>query len=160
MKINYRLAAMASAITIMATGVIGAFAAAPASATVKTTWCLKNSTICLYSEGYDNQVRTSSNGTDFIRTYPTSFEGQPAYQWRQAGTSNCLEFDAQGGDIVRMDTCVSGRASQIWRTTADGSMVNDYATGLYGQQACMSDPNGFIYVYDCTTAPNHFWQEG
>ncbi len=118
--------------------------------------------MCLKSAGSGNTVDVTNVGdlTNFTGINPITWEGHSndVYQYQQDGTNLCMEFDAgeiNGHyDIVRMATCDTSIASQYWWYSGDDNLVNEYATGLYGQQACMDifkDTTYYADVDDCTS---------
>lgn len=117
---------------------------------------------CVKSAGSGNTVGVTNVGdiTNFTRINPITWQGHTndVYQYQQDGTDLCLEFDAGeingDSDIVRMATCSTSVVSQYWWYSGDHNLVNDYATALYGQQACM-DVFGqspyYALVDDCSS---------
>jgi hypothetical protein len=162
-KIRFRLAAIASVIAIMALGLVGAGAASASSTSGGITYfCNTRNGIppCLYSQGFRKPVKVLRSGslTGFTVFYSKQIDGHTYSEYEQNGTKNCLEYanTADGyTNIVRMDTCTGGRASQLWWW--DGlAVINHYNGNCLTNESPI--PNyGLAFVDPCTGDPNQWW---
>lgn len=138
MRIRYRAATVVAATAITALG-LGASAAQAASRAGDHICETYASSQCLYSEGFQAQVHVQSSGslTNFVAT---NFSGVYA-EYQQSGTSRCLQ---PHDGYVWVNTCTSGKASELWKVNGSGQLVNDY------DGECMEAPNTWLIVGTCS----------
>jgi Ricin-type beta-trefoil lectin domain len=156
--IRHRLAAIASVIAIMALGLVGAGAASASSNSGGITYFCNSPNgdpPCIYSYGHLQPVglKFSGNFTEFTIYYSKTIDGHKYSEYEQDGTKNCLEYTSVSGDytnIVRMDTCTGGRASQLW-------WWHGYHLILYYSGNCLTSQTPLVFVYPCTTGGNQNW---
>jgi Ricin-type beta-trefoil lectin domain len=100
---------------------------------------------CIKTAGVGAQVALdgtyTSSLTTFQETHGTTWDGRDVYEYQQAGTSDCLEWEISNGYEVVMEPCDPGLASQLWWYDPSDTLVNDGATGHAGQQECLDAPN-------------------
>ncbi len=140
MRIRYRAAALAAtAAAVMTLGLMGAGAAAAATRAGNHICETNFTSLCLYSEGYQAQVHVQSTGslTNFVAE---NFDGDYA-EYKQNGTSNCLQVH---DGYVWLNTCASGKSSELWVVNGGGQLVSDY------NGDCMEAPNTWLIFGTCS----------
>ena len=96
---------------------------------------------CLWSAGFNRQVQAKYfNWTNFSQVNKATWQKHTVYEYKQAGTNNCLSYQS-GTEYVVMETCAAGNPLELWwdDTNNGGFMVSDYGTYDLGQQACLED---------------------
>jgi hypothetical protein len=97
--------------------------------------------------------RSTPNLTNFTPINEYTYAGTDWVEYEQVGTGNCLEYSgpSEGPGIVIMDSCTSGRASQLWTYLGNihngGSANSSLLVSLYqekqnGDTYCMQKVNG------------------
>jgi hypothetical protein len=156
---NSRLVA-AGSVALMAAGLIATGSGVPASATTYHPGYICSDSgynDCLHGNGSGKTVTAITGGstTNFQEIREGTWDGHPMYEYQQADTNLCLEWEYKNSsgkvvNYVRMATCDAGTYQKFYWNSND-MLVNEDWTNYYSTQGCLyaPGPTEDVYVETC-----------